>query len=600
MTTGEGMGLALSWLATYGLHSTLFLGGAWLVCRFRPPRLDRNRERLWKLGLLGGFLSATLQLGLGARAPFGHFELASRDVPAPETARPEDAADADGTPGLPLPASGIPALSPPTPRANGEQRRTASTRAPSLAFAEREPLKPHVPRLSEPSAPDARDEGDEVRSAPPGDLALRVDGASEAAPASSSVREAPALTGPVSARSGFDTSARAWSARGPGLVLALWTALGALGLLGLFASWTGLRRRMLGRERLHEGPLFERFERLCARAKLGRRVRLSVSARIATPFSTGLLRPEVCLPTAALSALTPAQQEALLAHELAHLVRRDPAWFGLGYLIERVFFFQPLNRLARREIGELAETACDDWAVRWTGARLALASCLAEVAGWVLAEKPRLVTPPGLAGRRSRLGQRVERLLDDRRSPSGEPPAPWWPPLAAGALGLVALVGPGVSAAEPERTPIRPSPLPLQPTPATPEPPPLWSLSGSEVTPPGPPSAQPAAEVGPATVDERGTLEAELGLLEGELAALHAEFEARALGERFQAALASIDARMETLRHRHRRVSELLALLSELEASDAQTARHSDPIPTAEPPPTETPVPEVLEAGESR
>ena len=38
----------------------------------------------------------------------------------------------------------------------------------------------------------------------------------------------------------------------------------------------------------------------------------------------------------------------MLAHEIAHLVRRDPQWLVLARAIEMVFFFQPLNRLARR------------------------------------------------------------------------------------------------------------------------------------------------------------------------------------------------------------------------------------------------------------
>jgi beta-lactamase regulating signal transducer with metallopeptidase domain len=206
---------------------------------------------------------------------------------------------------------------------------------------------------------------------------------------------------------------RGWARLWPGFVLALWTVIGASSLAALLASWTCLRRCMLGREVLRDGPLLARFERLRERTRVRACVRLSVSSRIAAPFSTGLLRPEVCVPRAALTELTGAQQDALLAHELAHLVRRDPAWFGIGFLIEKLFFFQPLNRLARRQLSELAEVACDDWAVRWTGARLALASCLTEVAGWVIGEKPRLVTPPGLAGHRSRLAQRVQRLLDD-------------------------------------------------------------------------------------------------------------------------------------------------------------------------------------------
>ena len=38
----------------------------------------------------------------------------------------------------------------------------------------------------------------------------------------------------------------------------------------------------------------------------------------------------------------------MLAHELAHLARRDPLWLAFASVVERVFWIQPLNRIARR------------------------------------------------------------------------------------------------------------------------------------------------------------------------------------------------------------------------------------------------------------
>ena len=56
--------IASSWLLTYLLHSTLLLGGVWLVTRLSttPPAV---RDLLWKAALVGGFATATLQVGLG-------------------------------------------------------------------------------------------------------------------------------------------------------------------------------------------------------------------------------------------------------------------------------------------------------------------------------------------------------------------------------------------------------------------------------------------------------------------------------------------------------------------------------------------------------
>ena len=56
----------------------------------------------------------------------------------------------------------------------------------------------------------------------------------------------------------------------------------------------------------------------------------------------------------------------MLAHEVAHLVRRDPHWLVAARVIETVLFVQPLNRLARLRLQEVAEYLSDDWAMART------------------------------------------------------------------------------------------------------------------------------------------------------------------------------------------------------------------------------------------
>lgn len=638
MTTSEGIRAVLSWLATYGLHSTLFLGGAWLLCALRPPKANRNRERVWKLALVGGVVSASLQLAVGLRPLLGHIEWAPANV-----AETEPEARASKRPTL---AAVEPKVEPATRRAERSKtvRADSPRREPRFPAARPTRSDGHGPALIEPDEERAheldRASDEPVRPASvaaPVDVAVDVAASDEEAiaapleqgspaapaarttdlepgqaaePATNSAPE-PRLELASSASAGLaartETGPSSVLSRWAGLVLLGWIAVGLVGLLGLAASWTCLRRRMLGRQVLRAGALLELFEDLRARAGLKRAVRLSVSARIRSPFSTGFFRPEVCVPSAVLTDLTRSQQEALLAHELAHLVRRDPAWFGLGFLIETLLFFQPLNRIARRELAELAELACDDWAVRWTGARLALASCLTEVAGWVVGEPRRLVSPPGLAGQRSRLGQRVMRLLDDRRSPAGEPPTPWWPTLAGGAVALVVLAMPGVSAAR-ESTPearVLPEPepshalartkdrlaTPTSTTPSTSEP--LRSSSSASTSPRA--SAAPARSSAVLEV-ERDVLESELALLESELAALRAELEVRALGRRFSAALTRIDARMTELRAQHQQVH---ALLERLAATSAAAGPNPHTPALAPAPPDEAPLP-IAQPGDFR
>jgi hypothetical protein len=523
-TTGEWIRILLSWLATYAVHSTLFLGGAWALCRWLPRCAPSTRERLWKLGLVGGLLSATLQLALGARPWLGQVEWAG----APEVSAQSAVPALDE---LPAPGAAAPASEPASPP-------VAATAAP----AEGGPDGPAAP-LSTALRGGPRDP-EELAGTAPRAASPRPSAGREPGP-TGPPRERPSRRDPRAAalRAWVGQAARAW----PGFVLVSWCAAGLAGVVCLAGSWTCLRRRMLSRKRLRSGPLVEMLEELRRRAGLRTRVRLSVSPRIRSPFSTGILRPEICLPSAVPNDLSRAQQEALLAHELAHLRRRDPAWFGASTLIEKVFFFQPLNRLARAELSELAELACDDWAVRWTGGRLALASCLTEVAGWLLSEPRRALALPGLAGHRSRLGRRIQRLLDDRRSPASEPRAPWWPPLALTALGLAAFAAPGVSAGRPDVPESAPDPdrteAPALPSPST-----------------EPPAREPEA-AGPIDA-ERAVLERELVELQAEIDELRSELAQRELDRRFAAALEQIDARMRELSAQHRRVRALLAELS--------------------------------------
>src|SRR5262249_45533505 len=88
MSSIEWVREIVAWLGTYALHSTLFLGAAWLLCALRPPRVNRNRERLWKLALVGGLVSASLQITLGTPPLLGRIEWRPEPGLVERTTRP--------------------------------------------------------------------------------------------------------------------------------------------------------------------------------------------------------------------------------------------------------------------------------------------------------------------------------------------------------------------------------------------------------------------------------------------------------------------------------------------------------------------------------
>lgn len=198
-----------------------------------------------------------------------------------------------------------------------------------------------------------------------------------------------------------------------GILLALGGA-SALALLSLGVRALALYRMLGRRRRITSGPYFEIVSELCRRARIAR-VRLSTSRDLQTPVA--LLGREVCLPEWMLDA-DAGQLRATIAHELAHVARRDPAWLSAALVTEALFVFQPLLGVARRRWQATSEYLCDDWAVELTGSGLELAKSLTEV----LTMQKRGTTPlilPAMLSTSRPLRERVARLLapsDDRRA----------------------------------------------------------------------------------------------------------------------------------------------------------------------------------------
>ena len=314
--TGTFSSTALAWLLTYAIHSTVLLSLAWVLVRVRRWSPGAS-ELLWKSALLGGILTASVQLRLDVR-PAGTVMLQRPAVTAPAAApAPVDWPEA------------------PTP--------TRDT---------------HITSVS---------------------------------------KSSPEQSSPLISMSRSSAVVLAW------------------GIVALILGFSYVARRLIlvgrlgDRREVPEGRLLDMLGGLARDAGLRRTPRLTCTSRISSPIALGV--GEICIPETALTDLDLEQQRSLLAHELAHLARRDPLWLGLTSMVERVLWIQPLNRVANRQIATSAEFLCDDWAVRRTGSGVPLARCLAQVAEWIQAS-PLGVPVAGMAEERSLLVSRVSRLLE--------------------------------------------------------------------------------------------------------------------------------------------------------------------------------------------
>lgn len=85
--------------------------------------------------------------------------------------------------------------------------------------------------------------------------------------------------------------------------------------------------------------------------------------RIDTPFILGIIKPRIYLP----SAMNKCDREYVIAHESAHIKRRDHLWKPLGFLLLTVYWFNPVLWVAYILLCRDIELACDEKVIKEMG-----------------------------------------------------------------------------------------------------------------------------------------------------------------------------------------------------------------------------------------
>jgi beta-lactamase regulating signal transducer with metallopeptidase domain len=222
------------------------------------------------------------------------------------------------------------------------------------------------------------------------------------------------------------TAASALSAMGPGggssaatpldaggspSILSLLVAAWCCGVAALAVRFAGgaIRARRLTRVEVSApNAAWQRtLSRLARGMGVRRPVTLLVSGLVASPATLGWIRPVVLVPAGVFVGLTPAQLEAIFAHELAHIRRHDFLINLLQVAGEMLLFYHPAIWWVSRVISRERELACDDLAVGVCGDPLVYARALTRLERLTSAH-PRLA----LAASGGELYDRVLRLVE--------------------------------------------------------------------------------------------------------------------------------------------------------------------------------------------
>lgn len=130
-------------------------------------------------------------------------------------------------------------------------------------------------------------------------------------------------------------------------------------------------------------------------------------------FTCGIRHPTLLLSTWMIEHLDQRELEAVLAHEIEHIARRDYLITFLATVFRDAFFYLPTMSIVYHQMKQEKELVCDERAAGVTHRPLALASALTKV--WLHAvEEPRslaLGLAQPLVTKNTAIHRRIERLL---------------------------------------------------------------------------------------------------------------------------------------------------------------------------------------------
>lgn len=160
------------------------------------------------------------------------------------------------------------------------------------------------------------------------------------------------------------------------LLVAAWAAGMLLLMLRTGVGMAWIRRRA-------RGPAAADWERRCAtlsrRMGIRRTVAVRLSDRLDSPVTAGWRHPVILLPAALAANLPPAQMDALLAHELAHIRRHDYPANLVQVMVTTLLFFHPAVWWLSRRLDAERELLADALAAQALGDARTLAQALAEL-----------------------------------------------------------------------------------------------------------------------------------------------------------------------------------------------------------------------------
>jgi len=193
------------------------------------------------------------------------------------------------------------------------------------------------------------------------------------------------------------------------LLLCIWLA-GFVAVLSVWiARWLRVEKVLHGSTLVTAGREYSALRRLQALLAATRSTKLMQSEASLEPGVFGIFRPVLLWPRSVSEHLDDAHLEAVIAHELCHVRRRDNLAAVLHMLVEAVFWFHPLVWWIGAQLIAERERACDEAVIELGSHRQTYAESILKVCEFCLSSP--LTCVSGVTG--ADLKKRMVQIMTD-------------------------------------------------------------------------------------------------------------------------------------------------------------------------------------------
>jgi bla regulator protein BlaR1 len=196
----------------------------------------------------------------------------------------------------------------------------------------------------------------------------------------------------------------------PEMVAMLWV-IGFVTVIGLWwVRWRRVAAAIRGAVPVSDGRELEALRRMESAAGMQKPMAFRLSQSTLEPGVFGIIRPLLLWPAGISKHLQDAHVEAILAHEVQHVRRRDNLAAAMHMVVEAIFWFHPLVWWLGARLVEECEQACDEEVLRLGNQPNIYAESILKTCEFCVASP--LACVSGVTG--ADLKQRIVRIMTHR------------------------------------------------------------------------------------------------------------------------------------------------------------------------------------------